>query len=64
MDTTTPLMHTISGALSRVPLGRSKFYEEIAAGHINTVKVGRRTYVTEAELRRYVDSLAGSVGVA
>lgn len=56
-DVTTPLMHTITGTLQRLPLGRSKLYEEIAAGKLKTVKVGRRVYITEAELRRYVESL-------
>lgn len=53
------LMHDIEGACAQTSLSRTTLYEEIKAGHITTVKVGRRTYITHAELERYVASLVG-----
>ncbi len=38
-------------------LGNSKFYEEVAAGRLKLVKIGRRSFVTTDELRRYVAAL-------
>ena len=41
----------ISGA------GRSKLYEEMAAGRLKARKLGRRTLIEVSELRRWVESL-------
>ena len=54
-----PLLHTVSGAVQRLQISRSIIYKEMAAGRLKPVKVGRRTYFTEAELHRYVDTLVG-----
>lgn len=51
------LAHRIPEAAARIGLGRSKFLEEVANGHIHTVRVGRRVLVTEEELRRYLATL-------
>ncbi len=42
-----------------VGLGRSKFYEYVAAGEIEIVKVGRRTLVPQESLRAFVERLRG-----
>ena len=38
-------------------IGNSKFYEEVAAGRLKLVKIGRRSFLTTDEIRRYVASL-------
>lgn len=38
-------------------IGRSKFYELIKSGEIQTVKIGRRTFIAHEELECYVDSI-------
>lgn len=55
-----PLLHTIAGAQSRVPVGRSTLYELIKDGKIKVVKIGRRTYIADDELKRYVATLGES----
>lgn len=52
------LAHRIPEAAARIGIGRTKLLEEVAAGRICVVRVGRRVLVTEHELRRYVASLA------
>ncbi len=39
-------------------IGHSKFYQIVASGQLKLVKIGRRSFVTPDELRRYVDSLS------
>jgi excisionase family DNA binding protein len=50
----SPLLHSIDGACHRLSIGRSWLYTEIAAGRIKVVKLGRRTLIPDAELRRVV----------
>ncbi len=38
-------------------LGHSKFYELIAEGKIDAFKAGRRTLISVASIRRYLNSL-------
>ena len=55
------LLHTIPDAGEQLGIGRSTLYELMAAGVIQTVKIGRRTLIPHDELVRYVDRLkAGS----
>lgn len=57
------LLHPIGEACEMVGIGRSTIYELIATGTIETVKIGRRTFIAHAELERFVDQLqAESVG--
>lgn len=51
------LLHPLPDAIWSSGLGRSKFYELIAAGEIEVVKVGRRTLVPDESLRTFVDRL-------
>jgi excisionase family DNA binding protein len=39
-------------------MSRSTLVRLIRVGKIKKVKIGRRTYIADTELRRYVDSLA------
>lgn len=47
-----PLLHSINDACKRLSIGRSWLYAEIAAGRIRVAKLGRRTLIPDAELRR------------
>jgi len=51
------LLHTIPDAGEQLGIGRSTLYELMAAGVIQTVKIGRRTLIPHDELVRYVDRL-------
>jgi excisionase family DNA binding protein len=58
--TVTRLLHTIPDACEQLGIGRSTFYELIASGTLQTVKIGRRTLISHDELVRYVDQLKAS----
>lgn len=49
-----PLTVRIPVAVQLTGIGRSKLYELIAAGEVETVKVGASTLVTVASLRRMI----------
>lgn len=53
----TRLLHPIPDAAAVLGISRTTLYELIADGEINTVKIGRRTLVTQDELERYVHTL-------
>ncbi len=57
---TERLLLPIPEAHWQVGVGRSKFYEYVAAGEIEIVKVGRRTLVPQESLRAFVDRLRAS----
>ena len=54
------LLLPIAEAQWQVGLGRSKFYEYVLSGQIETVKVGRRTLVPQDSLRAFVHALRAS----
>lgn len=47
-----------------LPIGKTKFYEEVKSGRIPVVKVGRRTLVTRRALEEYVEMLERESGGA
>jgi excisionase family DNA binding protein len=49
-----PLTVRIPVAMQLVGIGRSKFYELIASGDIETIKIGRCTLIPTASLRRLI----------
>jgi excisionase family DNA binding protein len=49
-----PIATSINGAAKALSLGRTKIYELINAGKLDTVKLGRRTLVKTASIRRLV----------
>lgn len=53
----TPLLHDIPSTAALLGTGRSTVYEEIKAGRLAAVKIGRRTLVKHAELERFVGTL-------
>lgn len=50
-----PLTVRIPVAVQLTGIGRSKLYELIKSGEVETVKIGTATLVTMASLRRLVD---------
>lgn len=48
-----PIFNSVPVTCQRLGIGRTFLYEEVAAGHIKTVKVGKRRLVPESELQRY-----------
>ena len=58
-----PLAHTVPAARRRLGLPNDRFlYRLVADGRLSTVKLGRRTFVLEAECQRFIESLAGAPG--
>jgi len=51
-----PLTVRIPVAVQLTGIGRSKLYELIAAGEVETVKVGTSTLVTVASLRQLIQT--------
>ncbi|GLK44483.1 MULTISPECIES: helix-turn-helix domain-containing protein [Novosphingobium] len=53
-----PLTLTIDDTKKAIGLGRTKIYDLIGQGKLETVKVGRRTLVKTASIRALVDQAA------
>lgn len=49
-----PLAYSIKDACHATSLGRTRLYELINGGEIEVIKIGRRTLVTAASLRRLI----------
>jgi len=65
MENPQPILAvTVSEACKLIGLGRSKIYEEIAAGRLLTRKAGQRTLIRVEDLKAYIDALpqGGLVG--
>lgn len=52
-----PLTVTVKDALAIIGIGRTSFYELVAAGQITTVKIGRRRLVHMASLKILVSGM-------
>tara|TARA_B100000614_G_C14271975_1_gene379683 strand:- start:223 stop:420 length:198 start_codon:yes stop_codon:yes gene_type:complete len=52
------IAYSVVEAAELVGLSRSSLYEQIAAGQLRVVKVGRRTVVPADELRAWLTRLA------
>jgi hypothetical protein len=50
-------MISVTSALLRYGIGRTKFYELVAEGHIKTVKLGAKTLVDLAASDAFFDGL-------
>lgn len=47
---------TIAGACQATGLGKSKIYELISNGRLDTVKIGRRTLIKTASIHRLLEA--------
>ena len=52
--------YTIDEALVEIGIGRTKLYAEIKAGRIEVRKIGRKSIILGAEIRRYLGALPRS----
>jgi len=59
MDEPEPITIRIPAALKMLGLGRSKFYELIQSGEIETIKIGRTRLVPVAGLKAFIESHRG-----
>lgn len=50
----SPLAHQVPDAARRIGIGRSLLYDLIKQGRLSVVKIGCRTLITDAELRRFL----------
>jgi excisionase family DNA binding protein len=50
-------LNSIKQVMTRLGLGRSTVYQELASGRLQSVKVGRRRLVTESQLIDYIYNL-------
>ncbi len=48
---------TVNEFLSWASIGRTKFYQEHAAGRLRIRKIGRKTVVTMADAQAWLDAL-------
>lgn len=62
MKEATKLGYTIAEYAAAIGLGRTKVYEEIRAGRLRTVKVGRRTIITHTAAEEHVGLLDREAG--
>lgn len=53
-----PILNPINVAAARLGLSRSFLYEQVKRGRLRLLKIGNRSLVHEAELRRFADELA------
>lgn len=51
-----PLVYSVSDAMRVSSLGRTKLYELINQGVLDTIKIGRRTLVKAASLHQLVET--------
>jgi excisionase family DNA binding protein len=57
-----PLLLTVEEAATSLRIGRTRTYQLVMAGRIQSVKLGRRRLVVRAGLERFVHELAGETG--
>jgi excisionase family DNA binding protein len=57
MDTDHKLMHALRDASEITSVGRTKLYEEMEAGRLSFVKVGKRRLIPHGSLVAYVELL-------
>jgi excisionase family DNA binding protein len=58
------LLYRIEEACIATALGRTKVYDEIAAGRIRVVKIGKSVRIPADELRAYVERVKAENGLA
>lgn len=62
MDTiTTPQLHKLATVSARTGLGRTSLYEQIKAGNLKVVRVGRAVRVKESDLADFINSMPHGV---
>jgi excisionase family DNA binding protein len=54
-----PLLVTVEEAAELLRLGRTRMYELVMSGQVQSVKVGRRRLIPRKSLEEFVDGLIG-----
>ena len=54
-QTVEPICVRINDAARMIGIGRTKLYELISSGELETVKIGKATRITTSSLRRLVE---------
>ncbi len=62
MDALRPLLLPVTETARLLATSRSKIYEMIAAGQLESVKLGRRRLIPREAVEEYVASLRGCAG--
>ncbi|MEY9887499.1 excisionase family DNA binding protein [Catenulispora sp. MAP5-51] len=58
-SSTEPLVYTIYEAASALRISRTKIYELLDSGEIDSIHIGRSRKIPADELRAYIDRLRG-----
>ncbi len=54
----TPRIHSVPVSRKLLgDIGHTKFYDEVRSGKIKLVKIGKRSFCTDAEIARYIAAL-------
>jgi hypothetical protein len=53
--TVEPMGYTVDETCTALRIGRTKFYEEVAAGELETYTIGDRRFTTAEQRLRYLD---------
>ncbi len=48
------LLHPVDDARVLISLGRNKFYEEVAAGRLLIIKIGKKSLVPQSSIDEYI----------
>ena len=48
------LLHPVDDARILISLGRNKFYEEVAAGRLVIIKIGKKSLVPQSSIDEYI----------
>ena len=48
------LLHPVDDARVLISLGRNKFYQEVAAGRLLIIKVGKKSLVPQSSIDEYI----------
>jgi excisionase family DNA binding protein len=61
LNTTIPLSDrptlTVNEFCKMIGIGRSTFYKAVGAGDLKVRKYGKRTFITQEEMKRFIDKM-------
>jgi hypothetical protein len=55
-----PMGYTVDETCAALRIGRTKFYEEVATGELETYTIGDRRFTTSEQRLRYLDRKVGA----
>jgi excisionase family DNA binding protein len=54
---------TVDEFCALIPMGRSTFYKAVAAGDLTPRKYGKRTFITQEEMKRFIANMPRQTAV-